>query len=104
MAHPFQEHRAHNVERQRVRELGYARGGVVSHDDAAADRKLFSKMLLEHERKEPDGAKPRFRADRHAKGGRVKHKGTNVNVIVAGHGSSPPSPPPAVPAAMPVGP
>src|SRR5882672_2291369 len=107
MAHPFNEHRQHRVEKSRVGEMTAkcrADGGGV-HADEKEDRKLFGKMLKEHDRG-AEGKTAKHRRDRvaRAKGGRVgKHKkgsGNHVNVIVGGqHPPAPPMPPP-----LPMGP
>lgn len=116
MAHPFAEHRQHDVERSRVAHIakGYAAGGAV-HSDEAEDRKMVKGMVKKSAMK-AEGEKPKHRADRphRAKGGRVKHKGTTVNVNVAppmGGAPAPglgpmPLPPPGPPpmAAAPPGP
>lgn len=85
MAHPFQEHRQTKVEHSRVSGMtkGYAAGGAV-HSDEAEDRKMVKGMVKKSAMK-AEGEKPKHRADRphRAKGGRVKHKGTTVNVMVA---------------------
>jgi len=105
MAHPFSEHRQSRVEKSRVASMTKncrASGGRV-HADEKEDRKLFGKMLKEHD-KAPEGKKAKRRADRvtRAHGGKVGHgkKGaTHVNVIVNGgdKGAVPvPMPPPAM--------
>lgn len=111
--HPFAEHRKDIVEKDRVSHIAHghkhrASGGGV-HSDEAQDRKLFGKMIAEHDRK-AEGKKPKHRRDRvaRAKGGKVGRKGkgaTHVNVIVGGQHAPPPAPPmmgpsPAPPAAM----
>ena len=106
--HPYHEHRQHKVERERVGHIAHghkhrADGGRV-HGDEAEDRKLFGKMIREHDRKEADGKGKKHRHDRphRAKGGKV-HKGkkgsTHVNVIVGGHNPSPVAAPPLPPMA-----
>jgi len=120
MAHPHHEHRQHKVEKSRVAHItrGYATGGAVhgdeahggaEHQDEAADKKLFKKMI----RKERDslaveGSEAKERADkpsRRAKGGRTKARGNTVNVIVAGSGGGrPPMPAPVVAGGPPVAP
>jgi len=102
--------RQHRVEQSRVGEMTAkcrAHGGGV-HKDEKEDRKLFGKMLKEHDRG-AEGKKAKHRRDRvaRAKGGRVgKHKkgsGNHVNVIVGGqHPPAPPMPPP-MPMAPPPG-
>ena len=123
MSHPYNEIRSHHIERKRVSRIasGYGhereveaepvrtthiahhkRGGKVAHSDEAADRKLVRGMVKE------SALKHRQDKVKRAKGGRTnaKHKGTNVNVIVApqgGHqaGAMPPpaaaAPPPMMP-------
>lgn len=102
MAHPFAEHRQNKVEKSRVGHItrGYASGGAV-HGDEKQDRKLFGKMIREHDR-EPEGKKGKRRADRitRAKGGRVKKGATHVNVIVNGGGDKQPMPVPVPAPAM----
>jgi hypothetical protein len=76
MAHPYQEHKQHKVERSRVASMTKncrASGGRV-HEDEAQDRKLFGKMLKET--KAPEGKKAKHRRDRvmRAKGGKVKKR------------------------------
>src|SRR6266700_6849192 len=89
--HPFSGHRAHKVEHSRVAKItkGYASGGAV-HEDEAADRKLFTK-LIQKDRK-VEGKKAGGRLDR-AKGGRTKGK-TTVNIHLNQPNPSPPVPPP----------
>lgn len=113
MAHPFNEHRNHKVQKDRVSHIAgcsggepkhYARGGSV-HDDEAEDKALIRKEV-KSEALKSEGKKAKHRGDkvaRRAKGGHVKgHKSgkTNVNVIVApgGGGAKPPMP---MPGAMP---
>lgn len=101
-----------------------AEGGAVS--DAAEDRKEVARGVHKHEARlhkgEPktplkhggavEGEKPSGkRLDRYAKGGRTKHKGSTVNVIVApgGQGAQPvpvphPVPVPVAAGAPPGGP
>lgn len=110
MAHPFQSVRQSKVEHGRVGRMtsGYAKGGGV-HSDEAQDRKLIKKMLAEHEVGEVEGGARKSRADRpgRARGGRApkgKHKGVNVNVIVApqnGANKEPLLPPPGLAAGVP---
>ena len=96
MAHPFQAHKQHKVERSRVGHItrGYASGGAVKHEDEAEDRKMV-KAMVKPKALRADGGAVKARMDRpsRAKGGRVRHGKTNVNVIV-GHGA-PPMPGPA---------
>jgi len=113
MAHPHNEHRAHHVEHRRVAHITKGYGGHsigsphrADHTDEPEDRALVKAMVkpgaLKHK---PHGGKVKHRLDKphRAKGGRVKHAKTNVNVIV-GHGgpSGPPPMPVPVPAAGPV--
>ena len=82
MAHPHNEHRQHKVERRRVEHItkGYASGGGV-HADEAEDKKLIRKTVKSSAMK-AEGKAPKHRMDKRARGGRTKHKGTTVNVIV----------------------
>ena len=99
--HPFNAHRQHHVEKERVSHIAKghkqrAHGGKV-HSDEAADRKLFKSMIAEHDR-EMEGHKGKHRRDRvkRAHGGKVKGKSkghTSVNVIVGGQHAQPPAPP-----------
>jgi hypothetical protein len=106
MAHPFAHARQSKVEHSRVGRMvkGYASGGGV-HADEAADRKLVRGMVKGAALK-ADGEKSKHRADRFARGGKVKSKSgkTNVNVIIAPQGGDkvpPMLPPPGVGAAGP---
>ena len=76
MAHPFNEHRAHKVEKRRIpeRTKGYAHGGAV-HADEAADKKLIKRTVKKSAMK-MDGDKPKHRMDRRARGGKVKKRDT----------------------------
>lgn len=90
MAHPFQSSRSHSVSRKRASSMMKAAGGRA-HSDEAADRKLISKMLAEHERQEhEEGAMP-GKAGKYARGGRTKKKhSTQVNIaVVTPHGRHP---------------
>ncbi len=121
MSHPFNHIRSHHHERQRVHHIASEHepsrmphilhrkaGGRVEHEDAAEDAAMVRHMVKPGALK---GHKAKHRQDKvkRAKGGRTnKHKGTNVNVIVApggGHGAAAPMPasPPAAaaPPAMP---
>lgn len=115
--HPFNAHRSHQHERDRVSKIAgqsskpkcYARGGSV-HGDEAEDRDLIRKEVKASALKS-DGKAPKQRADkpaRRANGGKVKGKSgkTTVNVIVAPSGGDKPpmappmagmGPPPAMP-------
>lgn len=85
------------VQKSRVGKIarGYKSGGAV-HKDAAADKKLISKMLADHD--EPEGRKAKHRRDKpmRAHGGKVGKKGKHsaVNVIVNAQHPSPMPPPP----------
>jgi hypothetical protein len=118
MSHPFNEHRSHHHERSRVHHIASEHepsrmphivhrkaGGRVGHGDEAEDKALVRGMVKSGSLK---GHKAKHRQDKikRAKGGRTnKHKGTNVNVIVAPSGGHAAGPPPAAamppPAAMP---
>lgn len=95
MAYQFANIRGNEVAKSRVPHIarGYATGGAV-HDDVAADTKLVKKMVKPAALK-MEGGVAKARADRpgRARGGRSpKHKGNNVNVIIAPQGGVPPSP------------
>lgn len=112
MAHSHHAHRASHAAKSRVKHiLGHKRGGAAHHDEAA-DRKLFKKLIKEHDSK-VHGHKGKGRLDKFARGGATKGKHhTQVNVIVAPHkgaspalgagapagpGAPPPVPPPGGP-------
>lgn len=104
MAHPFQEHKQHKVERSRVAKMtkGYASGGGV-HSDEAADIKLIKSKVKKSAMRMTGGA-VKQRADKRARGGRTKmKKGTTVNIINSPqHPPAPPMmPPPGLAGAMP---
>jgi len=109
MSHPYHEHRAHKHEKARVSHIvkGYASGGGVHHSDEKEDEALIRKEVkpaaLKHE-----GGKAHHRADRphRASGGRVKSKGTvvNINVAPSGDGAHPMPVPVPAPAGPPPGP
>lgn len=109
MAHPFNEHRRHKVEHARVGKMtaGY-------DNDAAQDRRLIHEQVKASALKRASGGRvdserdavavtdtpSRQRLDKpmRARGGRAKHKGTNVNITI-GAGGATPSPAPALPMA-----
>lgn len=108
MAHPYAAHRQSIVEKERVGKIarGYATGGGVAEvrEDAASTKtararvgKVIGKM---------DGKKSMARMDKRARGGPVKAKGTNINIIVGQpKGDQQPIPVPVpVPAGPPPGP
>ena len=99
MAHPHHAHREHVASHKRVHHiLGHKRGGKVKkHNDEAADRKLFGKMIKEHEGAEkPEGKKAGGRLDKYARGGKTKGKhGNHVNIAVI-NGKGQPDAPPAM--------
>lgn len=75
MAHPYKQEAESKHGKERAKHLTkeYKRGGRARHhDDEAEDRKLFGKMLREHEHK-VEGKKSGGRLDKFARGGR-KHK------------------------------
>lgn len=88
--------------RSRVKHIlkGYKRGGAV-HDDEAADRKLFKKMLKEEDKGEHavSGHKGKARLDKRARGGGVdkfarggrtkKAGGTHINIAVVSPNKKP---------------
>lgn len=94
MAHSFNEHRQHHVEKSRAKHMtrGYATGGSVDHDDETLDHEA---KMEKKERKrggkvkamKAEGGPVKHRADRpgRKRGGRMNKKGgTTVNVIT-GH-------------------
>lgn len=109
MSHPFNHIRSHHHERSRVHHIvgehepsrmphivhRKAGGRIGHHEDEAEDRQIVRKMVkgsaLKHRQDKPHRSKPHF-----AKGGKVKHKGTNVNVIVAPQGGAHAAPMPGV--------
>lgn len=111
MAHPHSEHRAHHVARKRAHHL-MKDGGHAKHPhaDEAADRKLFKKMIAEHEHKVHGHAKG-GRLHKFARGGAAKKGAAQVNIaIVTPHGKASDQPmgatpggPPALPP-RPIGP
>lgn len=109
--HSHHAHRAHKVSKSRVKHImhGHKRGGGVHHDDEAADRKLFNKLIKEHHAKEHkvEGHASGGRLDKYARGGKTKGgKGkhhTQVNIaVVSPHGGvgGSPSPSGASPAGL----
>ena len=78
--HPHHEHKAHKVEKRRVSHItkGYASGGGVhayeAHEvnDKKSERKPVMKSAMESE-----GAKPKPRADKRARGGRTGQRRDN---------------------------
>lgn len=99
MAHPFAAHRQHDVERSRVAHItkGYASGGGVLPESNA---KIGKKAVKQRDAQAVEGGSAKERMDRpgRARGGRSpKHKGNNVNVIVAPQGGAHPMMPPGAP-------
>lgn len=87
MAHPHSEHREHKAGRDRARHIlkDGGHGNPSSHSDEAADKRLFNRMIAQHESK-VHGIKAKGRLDKYARGGRTKH-GAQVNIaIVTPHG------------------
>jgi hypothetical protein len=100
--HPYAAHRDHKVQHQRVAHIakGYASGGAV-HSDEAEDRKVVKGMVKKGALRAEGGAvKARLDRASRAKGGRVKHGKTNVNVIVGGQHPPAPAPTPVPPPPM----
>lgn len=104
MAHPYQDHKQHKIERSRVGSItrGYATGGGVLPSAGAAVKK---KAVRQRDAQAVEGGSAKERQDRpgRARGGRAptKGKGTNVNVIIApqgaaGAGAAPPMIPPGI--------
>ena len=103
MAHPHAEHKQHKVERRRVAHItkGYASGGAV-----AAAKPIKGKATggaVKKTAMRMTGGAVKHRADKRARGGKVKHKGTTVNIINSPgqHPGMPPMPPPGLAGAMP---
>jgi hypothetical protein len=92
MAHPHNESRDHKVQKRRVGHIlkHYASGGAVHHEDEGADKKLIKRTVKKTALK-MDGGKPKHRADKmkRARGGRTKHKGTTVNIVMPQGGMHP---------------
>jgi hypothetical protein len=80
--HPFAHARKGHDHGKAHKIAGYKHGGAI-HADAAQDRKLIHSML-KHERHEGEsgvhGVKSKLRLDKRARGGRLKHHHTTVNV------------------------
>jgi hypothetical protein len=78
MAHPYASHQEKYAGRKKAHERvhGYKKGGAV-HGDEKEDRKLFGKMMKEHDDKVH--GKNKF-----ARGGRAKDKkgGNHVNIAI----------------------
>ncbi len=93
MPHDFQAHRAHHASRSRVGHI--MKSGGHAHSDAAADKKLITQMLRQHEASEGvHGEKRGGRLNKYARGGAAKHKGkhgTQVNIAIVGHHGKHPS-------------
>ena len=90
--HPYSQHKEVHAGRKRAHSMasGHKRGGKV-HGDEKEDRKLFGKMLKEHEKGEIKavGKASGGRLDKYARGGHVKHKPhTKINILVAPHGGN----------------
>jgi hypothetical protein len=115
MAHPFNEHRAHKVERNRVAAItkgyavgggvqGFAKGGSVQSGGPATTKATGMRDAMA-----VAGVPAKQRMDRpspaaRARGGRTKgHRGaTHVNVIVGHGGGGPQLPGPVMPPRPPV--
>jgi hypothetical protein len=111
MAHPYAAHRANDVQHRRVGHIVKGYGGTsvgkphrADHTDAPEDRALVKAMVKPNALKRASGGAVKHRLDKphRAKGGKVKHAKTNVNVIVGHGGGQPPLPVP-VPAGGPPG-
>lgn len=107
MAHPYARFNEKDAGKARAKHLtkAYAKGGKV-HSDVAEDRKLFKKMMAEHERGEMkvEGKASGGRLDKFARGGKTKSGKTNINIVIAPQGSPPaPEGARAAPVPIPVG-
>lgn len=109
MVHPFHQHAEHKKGHTRVKHI--LSSGGASHPDAAADKKLFGKLIAAHDSGESK-VEGRKGPARFARGGKVhKAKGqTNIAIVVPQKSNSPapepqagpvPPGPTAGPAAMP---
>ena len=99
MAHPHASDRQHIVEHRRIAHItkGYATGGVVT--PTKVSRQPAPKTASSKPAMRMAGGAVKARADKRARGGKVKHKGTTVNVMVAPQhaaGGAPMMPPPGV--------
>jgi hypothetical protein len=95
MAHPHNELRQHKVERKRVARItkGYAAGGAV--ETVAAPKTKAKGGAVKKTAMRMTGGAVKHRADKRARGGKVKHKGTTVNIINSPqHPGTPPLMPP----------
>lgn len=112
MAHSHHEHRSHHTSRKRVGHV--LKDGGHAHPDAAADKKLITKMLKKHEHEHHvHGHAHGGRLNKYARGGPAKDKkhGTQVNIAIVSPngkhpdgaamggapGGAPPMPPPKPP-------
>jgi len=119
MVHPYAKHSEHHKSRHRVGHIMRS-GGAAKHDDVAADKKLFAKLIAQHDRQEGERVGGRVKAKRFARGGKVRHgKGkhqTNIAIVVphrsppptgagpqAGAGAGPPAMPAPAPGGLPPG-
>lgn len=86
--HPFHQHGEHKKGHERVKHI--LKSGGAAHPDAAADKKLFSNLIAEHDRGETK-VEGRKGPSRFARGGKVRHKGTqtNIAIVVPQKGGSP---------------
>lgn len=93
MSYQYANIRGNDVAKSRVGHItrGYATGGAVQ-SDAPVDRKSGGRTMGKSLSLKMEGGIAKSRADRpgRARGGRApKHKGNNVNVIIAPQGGSP---------------
>lgn len=93
MSHPHNDLRDHLVQKSRVSHIAHRASGGRVHDDDAEDRTLIKGMVKPSAMK-VEGKKAGGRIDKRARGGRTKHKGTNVNVVVAPQGGGDKTPVP----------
>ena len=89
--HPFAKHRQHRTQRDRAHHLTrhYRHGGAV-HEDAAEDESMIRHMVKKSALKRKsggrvEGATPKPRQDRRARGGRTGKKGHVTVNVLAGH-------------------
>lgn len=103
MAHPHNEHRAHRVEKSRVAHItkGYATGGAVAASGIRPKARRANGGSVKTAGLTMAGEGTKHRADKRARGGKIKgKKGTTINIInTPGHALS--GAPPVAPALPP---
>lgn len=90
MAHPFAGHKDHHVSHRRVgKMLSGKEGHVKHHSEGDAFSKPSGKSAAGHVAQKIGGGKSGHRLDKFARGGKVKSKGSQTNIIVVPHHSPP---------------